>query len=84
MGIGRMTLRLTSEEVKELKRALLQAHGELVRALSGALDCGYSSRNIELYERRANVSRLLDRLDHQPEPPAILDPVSQKLLVEAA
>ncbi len=59
-----MVLKLTSEEVQEVRRALAQAHAALLRELSNAIGCGYSVANIELCGRKASISRLLDRLDN--------------------
>ncbi len=79
-----MVLRLSHEESQELRRALLEARAELLRILSEAVGCGYSARHLALCARRAHLDRMLDRLDHKPEPVPVSQPISQQRLVDAA
>jgi len=62
-----MTLKLSGEDAQELRKALLAAHSDLLRQLSGLSGCGCTPRGIELCQRRSRTERLLDCLDHISE-----------------
>lgn len=68
-----MTLKLASDEVQEVQRALLAAYVQLVRELS-RVD-GYQNREegIGLCQRKWKLEALLHQLDHSDVPPPVLE-----------
>ncbi len=78
-----MTLTLTEQETKDLQAALFQAHTELLRRIEAA-GPGYSTVSIDLSGRRIRLARLLNRLNHPPEPPAAARPAFRRTLAVIA
>jgi hypothetical protein len=68
-----MTLKLASDEVEEVKRALLAAYARLVRELSRVN--GYLNREegMGLCQRKWKLEALLHQLDHSDAPPPVLE-----------
>ncbi len=68
-----MVLKLASDEVQELQRALLAAYVPLIRELS-RVD-GYLNRKegLELCQRKWKLEALLHQLDHSDDPHPVLE-----------
>ena len=68
-----MVLKLASDEVQEVRRALLAAYAQLVRELSRA--DGYSNRKegLELCQRKWKLEALLQQLEHVDGRAAVLE-----------
>ncbi len=60
-------LKLSGEDVRELRTVLEQTHAALVRDLAQLAGCGFSANGIELSRRRARIERLIDYLQHRPQ-----------------
>jgi hypothetical protein len=71
-------LKLTAEDEQELRKILVSAQGELVRALAGLAGCGYSSRGIDLCQRKWRLENLLDCLERAPRLRIVPQPSSRK------
>ena len=66
------TLRLASDDVEELRRALLSAHGEVIRESGRTSGRGGSEARIQLCRRKWKLEAMLRQLDGPKEPPAVL------------
>ena len=73
-----MTLRLASDDIEELRRALLSAYGEVIRALGQSSGLGRSEAGIQLCRRKWKLEAMLRQLDGPEEPPAILEMVPRR------
>ena len=73
-----MTLRLASDDVEELRRALLSAYGEVIRELGRTSGLGGSEAGIQLCRRKWKLDAMLSQLDGPKEPPAALKMVPQR------
>ena len=83
-----MVLRLASDDVRELQRALSAVYSHTLRQLNGV--DGYFDRKagLELCQRKWRLEALLHQLDHAEAPPPVLELVtaslSESLQTEAA
>jgi len=75
-----MTLRFASDDIGEVRRALLSAYGELIRELgqSSGLGGRPSPAGIQLCRRKWKLEALLRQLDGPDEPPAALEMVPRR------
>lgn len=72
-----MILRIATEDIEELRRALSSAYGEVIRELdqsSGRAD----PVGIQLCRRKWKLQALLRQLDGPEEPPAVLNLVPRR------
>jgi len=74
-----MTLRLASDDIEEVRRALSSAYGEVIRKLGQSSGFhGVSPAGIQLCRRKWNLEALLRQLDRPEEPPAALEMVPRR------
>jgi hypothetical protein len=73
-----MTLRITSDEIEEVRRALCSAYGEVVRELGRYYGLGYSAAGIQLCRRKWKLEAMLRQLDGPEEPPPVLEMVPRR------
>ena len=73
-----MTLRLASDEIEEVRRALSSAYGEVIRELGHYDGLGYSPAGIQLCRRKWKLEAMLRRLDGPEEPPPVLEMVPRR------
>jgi len=72
-----MTLRLAGDDIEEVRRALLSAHGEVIRELA-QYGHGYNPAGIQLCQRKWKLEAMLRQLDGPEEPPPILEMVPRR------
>jgi hypothetical protein len=70
-----MTLRLDSDDIEEVRRALSSAYREVIRELERSSGLGGSPTGIQLCRRRWKLEAMLRQLDGPEEPPAALEMV---------
>jgi len=63
MSGNRVILRLAEQDVDELRKILLAAEQQTIRALSDQAGCGYSPAAIDLCRRKSRMQHLLHCLD---------------------
>jgi hypothetical protein len=73
-----MTLRLASDDIEELRGALLSAYGEVIRELGRTSAFGGSEAGIQLCRRKWKLEAMLRQLDGPQEPPAALRMVPRR------
>ena len=71
-----MVLKLTSDEVGEVRRALSAAHSDVLRELSRVEGFFSPKPGLELCRRKWKIEHLLHQLDQPADPPAPLELVS--------
>jgi hypothetical protein len=67
-----MILKLSAEEVEEVRRALWSAHSEVIRDLGQSGGMGRSDAGIKLCQRKWAIEALLGQLNHPPKPVPVL------------
>jgi len=67
-----MRLRLASDDIEELRRALLSAYGEVIRELRRTSGLGGREAGTQLRRRKWKLEAILRQLDGPKEPPAAL------------
>jgi len=82
--VGTIILKLTPEDVEELRRGLLWAQSEVVRALGDRAGCGYSSMGIDLCQRKWRLQNLLECLRQARRLQLVPQPVCLKSDLTAA
>ncbi len=70
-----MVLKLDSDEVQEVQRALSGEYGRLIRELSRVDGCLTRKEGLELCQRKWRLEALLHQLDHADDPPPVLEVV---------
>ena len=70
-----MTLRLASDDVEEVRRALCSAYGEVEL---GQYGLGYSPAGIQLCRRKWKLEAMLRQLAGPEEPPPVLEMVPRR------
>ncbi len=73
-----MTLRLASDDIEELRRALSSAHREVIRQLAQPGGIGGDAPGIQLCRRKWKLEGMLRQLDGPLEPPAALEIVPRR------
>jgi len=73
-----MTLRLASDDIEEVRRALSSVYGEVIRKLGQCDGLGYSPAGIQLCRRKWKLEAMLRQLDGPEEPPPILEMVPRR------
>lgn len=73
-----MTLRLASDDIEELRRALSVAYGEVIRQLGQSSGRGFDPTEIQLCRRKWKLEAILRQLDGPEEPPAVLRMVPRR------
>ena len=73
-----MTLRLASDDIEEVRRALYSAYGEVIRELGRSSGLGGSEAGIQLCRRKWKLEAMLRRLDGPEEPPPVLEMVPRR------
>ena len=68
-----MVLRLASDEVQEVHRALTARYAEVLHEMSRAEGYFSSTRGQELCRRKWKLEALLHQLDHSEAPPPMLE-----------
>jgi len=67
-----MTLRLASDEIEEVRRALYSAYGEVIQELGLSSGPGGGPARIQLCRRKWKLEAILRQLNGPAEPPAAL------------
>lgn len=77
--IQAITLKVTSDDIEELRRALLNAYGDVIREL-GQVTClrGPSEAGIQLCRRKWKLEAMLGQLEGPEGPPAVLEIVPRR------
>ena len=70
-----MVLKLASDEVQEVRRALSAAYLQVLRELSRGEGCLSVKPGLELCQRKWTLEDLLHQLDHSGDPPLVLEVV---------
>ncbi len=70
-----MVLKLASDEVQEVQRALSAAYVRLIRELSRVDGCLNRKEGLELCQRKWKLEALLHQFDHPDDPPPVLEVV---------
>ena len=73
-----MTLRLASDDIEEVRRALSSAYGEVIRELGQYNGLGCSPAGIQLCRRKWKLEAMLRQLDGPEEPPPVLEMVPRR------
>jgi hypothetical protein len=73
-----MTLRLASDDIEEVRRALSSAYGEVIRELGRTSGLGGSEAGIQLCRRKWKLEDMLRQLNAREEPPATLEMVPRR------
>ena len=73
-----MTLRLASDEIEEVRRALSSAYGEVIRDLGQSGGLGGGPAGIQLCWRKWKLEALLRQFDGPQEPPAVLKMIPRR------
>jgi hypothetical protein len=73
-----MTLRIASDDIEEVRRALCSAYGEVIRELGQYNGLGCSPAGIQLCRRKWKLEAMLRRLDGPEEPPPVLEMVPRR------
>jgi hypothetical protein len=73
-----MTLRLASDDIKEVRRALSSAYGEVIRELGQSSGPSGGPAGIQLCRRKWKLEALLRQLDGPEEPAAALKVVLRR------
>ncbi len=68
-----MVLKLASDEVREVRRALSGAYRRVLTELSQVEACLNRERGVELCRRKWKLETLLRQLDHNEEPPPVIE-----------
>jgi hypothetical protein len=68
-----MILKLTSDEVQEVRRALSAAHVQMIRELSRADGYLNRERSLELCQRKWKLEALLEQFDHSDDRHPVLE-----------
>ena len=82
-----MTLRLASDDIDEVRRALFFAYGEVIRELGQYSGLGGNPAGIQLCRRKWKLEAMLRKLDGPEEPPPALEFVPRRdhaTLIQAA
>ena len=80
--IEAITLKLASDDIDELRRALLSAYGEVVRKLGQSGGGRPSEAGIQLCRRKWKLEAMLRQLDGPERPPAVLEIVPRRVRTE--
>ena len=72
-----MTLRIASNDIEEVRRALSSAHREVIRELGRCCGIG-GGPEIQLCRRKWTLEDMLRQLDGPEEPPAALEMVPRR------
>jgi len=73
-----MILRLASDDIEEVRRALRFAYGEVIRELGQSSGVGVSEAGIQLCQRKWKLEAVLRQLDCPEEPPPVLKMVPRR------
>jgi len=73
-----MTLRLASDDIEELRKALSSAYREVIRELGEFGSFGSNASGIQLCRRKWKLEAMLRQLDGPNEPPAVLKMVPRR------
>jgi len=73
-----MTLRLASDDIEEVRRALSSAYGEVIRELGQSCGLGGGPAGIQLCRRKWKLEAMLRQLDGPEEPPPVLEMVPRR------
>jgi hypothetical protein len=73
-----MTLRLDSDDIEEVRRALSSAYREVIRELGQSSGLGGGPAGIQLCRRKWKLAAMLHQLDRPEEPPAALEMVPRR------
>jgi hypothetical protein len=73
-----MTLRLASDDIGELRRALSSAYREVIRELGQCSAIGVDPAGIQLCRRKWKLEAMLRQLDNPEGPPAALKVVPRR------
>ena len=73
-----MTLRLASDDIEEVRRALSSAYREVLRELGQSTGFGGRLAAIQLCRRKWKLEAMLRQFDGPEEPPATLKMVSRR------
>jgi hypothetical protein len=68
-----MVLKLASDEVREVHRALSAAYSDVLRELSRVEGFVSPSPGLELCQRKWKLEAVLRQLDHSDDPPPLLE-----------
>ena len=68
-----MVLKLASDEVREVQKALSAAYVGLIRDLSRVDGCRNRKEGLELCQRKWKLEALLHQLDQPADPPPVLN-----------
>ncbi len=71
-----MVLKIASDEVQEVRRALSAAHTELLTKLSRVEGCLSYGSGLDLCRRKWTLENLLSQLDHPDDPYPVLELVT--------
>ena len=71
-----MVLKLASDEVREVQRALSAAYSDVLRQLGRVEGFLSPSPGLELCQRKWKLEAVLRQLDHSDDPPPVLELVS--------
>jgi len=72
-----MTLRLASDDIEELRRALSAAYRDVIQELGQSSGLG-GPAGIQLCRRKWKLEAMLRRLDGPEEPPTVLEMVPRR------
>jgi hypothetical protein len=73
-----MTLRLASDDIEEVRRALFSAYCEAIRELGQSNGLGADPAGIQLCRRKWKLEAMLRQLDGPEELPAVLEMVPRR------
>ena len=73
-----MILRLASDDIEEVRRALRFAYGEVIRELGKSAGLGFNPAGIELCRRKWKLEAMLRQLDCPDEPAPVLKLVPRR------
>jgi hypothetical protein len=73
-----MTLRLASDDIEEVRRALSSAYLEVIRELGQYSGLGGGAAGIQLCRRKWKLEAMLRQLNGPQEPPAVLKMVPRR------
>ncbi len=71
-----MVLKIASDEVQEVRRALSAAHTELLAKLSRVEGCLSHGSGLDLCRRKWTLESMLNQLDHTDDPSPVLEIVA--------
>jgi len=73
-----MTLRLASDDIEELRRALSSAYGDVIRDLGQPRALGANQAGMQLCQRKWKLEAILRQLDGPEEPLPALRMVARR------